>query len=92
MYISCANISVDRRDRSSCAVPRLDTAILYKGALESVSGARKGSNEWKDERVTIVLKQIMILKNNQLQTHLTEKKHPRMITLPELWMRYWLAE
>ena len=59
---------------SSCAVPPLDTAMLNKGALESVSGAHnKGNNERKDERLTMALKQPNIVQNKQRQqSHLTE--------------------
>jgi hypothetical protein len=54
---------------SSFAVPRLGTATLYKGALESVSGARnEGSNERKDERFTIAFKQSKIVQNNQRES------------------------
>ena len=73
---------------------QLDVVILYKGVLESVSGGR--NNERKDERVTVVLKQTIILQNDQRQTHLTENKQmrsaflnnlSRMIILPDVLMR-----
>lgn len=82
---------------ASVSRPPLDTAKLYKGALESVtvSGAR---NKRKERQMThYIFKQTMIIQNNQHQSHLTiflivPNNLSRIIVLRKFWIRYWLAD